>query len=123
MRHAMRHGVGHDPARPRRSLESACSPAGVDEQVLNRRKSDDGGCIRSDVNDTSPGSQNLSAGKDREQLQRGSKLVLDHMEATALGIGVESVRAGSHYHLTLVGLAAIYITAPAHAPLVAPFPR
>jgi hypothetical protein len=35
MRNAVSHCVGHDPARTGGGLESASSPAGVDEQVLN----------------------------------------------------------------------------------------
>ena len=114
MRATVRHRVGHDPARTGCGLETTCSPAGVDEQVLNRRKTNNRRSIRSDINDTTPGSQHLRTGENGKQFQRSRQLVFDHMEATALCIGVESVGACSHHQLTLVGLADIHMNSAAH---------
>src|SRR5688572_24171313 len=114
MRSAMCHGVGHDPARTRRGLETTSPPARVDEQVLNGRKSDDGGCIRSDVNDPTPGSQNLRTGENRKQFKRSRQLMFDDMEAAALCVGVEGVGPRSYHQLALVCLADIDVNSAAH---------
>ena len=114
MRGAVCHRVGHDPARTRRGLETTCSPAGVDEQVLHRSEADDGRGVRSDINDTSPGPQHLRTGENREQFHRSRQLVFDHMEAAALCVGVEGVGACPHHQLTLVGLADINMNSAAH---------
>src|SRR6185436_3231597 len=107
MRAAIRDRVCHDPARTWRCLESACSPATVNEKVFDRGQSNDGRSIRCDINDTSPGPQQLCSRENREQFNRCRKLVFDHMKASTLCIGVESVSTCAHYQLTLVRLANI----------------
>src|SRR4051812_42628946 len=91
VRGAVCHRVCHHPARTRRSLETSCSPACIDEQVLYRCEADDGRGIGGNINNTPPGPQHLRAGEDGEQFHGCGKLVFDHMEAAALCVGVEGV--------------------------------
>src|SRR5580765_4663498 len=114
MRSTVCHSVGHDPAGTWRGLETPCSPAGDDEQVLNRSSADNGGGDRTDINDTSPCPQHLRTGKYRKQFQRSRQLVFDDMEAASLCVGVEGVGACPHHQLTLVGLANVNMDSAAH---------
>jgi hypothetical protein len=49
--------------------------------------------------------QHARGAEDREELDRGGQLALDHVEGAALRVGVVRVDAGAHHELALVRLA------------------
>src|SRR5215212_7179878 len=79
MRDTVCNRVGHDPARTGRSLETTCSPPAIDKQIFDWRQSNDWRCIRCNINDTTPGPENLRTGENRKQFNRRGQLVFDHM--------------------------------------------
>src|SRR3984893_19304239 len=105
VRSPVRDGVRIDPAGAGRGLEAAGTPSAIDEEVFDRGQPEDRRRVRGDVDDPGPGADHVRATEDREQLNGGRQLLLDHMRRTALPIGVVLVDPGAHHQLTFVALA------------------
>src|SRR5699024_9495275 len=104
VRFVVRDRVGVGEARPGRALEAAGAPAAVDVEALDLRLRHDRGGVEGDVDVAAPRAQQVRAGEDREELDRGGQLLLDDMEAAPLAVAVVGVDPGTHDELALVRL-------------------
>src|SRR3712207_3112516 len=86
VRLAVRKGPGEAPARAGGRLETARSPATVDEEPVDGGRADDGRRVGADVDDARPRAQDARVREDREELERGGELMLDHVERAALRV-------------------------------------
>ena len=114
MRPILRHGVRHDPARTRRRLEAACSPATVDVKAPDGGEADDRTRVGRDIHDPRPLPVHAHAREQREHLDDRLERVLDGLEAAALAIAVVLIDAGADHQIPLVALADVGVNRVAH---------
>src|SRR6185437_12652713 len=88
-------------------LEPSGSPAAVEKDSLDRRRPDDGGRVRNDVDDAAPLAHQLQLAEGRERVEKAGDDGLLHRRRAALAVGRNAVETAAEDDLALVGLARV----------------
>src|SRR3984957_5144143 len=88
-------------------LEASGSPAAIEKDPLRRRRADDGGRVRNDVDDSAPLAHQLQLAEGREHLEQTGEDKSLHRRRAALAVGRNAVEAAAEHDLALVRLAGV----------------
>src|SRR5579863_4462679 len=88
-------------------LETSGSPTAVEENTLDRRRADDRGRVRDDVDDAAPLAHQLQLAEGRERVEQAGDDGLLHRRRAALAVGRNPVETAAEHDFALVGLARI----------------